>query len=89
MSIVVKRPRLTVANGTETALYGEAVLEFEADGVKEAYSPLRAVSAMENEGNTVCLGKKYGSLLRTTRRGNACNREGNQLVRNEREGAED
>ena len=65
------------ANGTEIAVYGEAVLEFEGEGGGEGSmlfldadvkKPLGAVSAMEDEGNTV---GSMGGLLKMMRRGNA------------------
>jgi hypothetical protein len=70
--IVGKKPRLMAANGTDIAVYGEAVLEFEGDGGGEGSmllvdadvkKPLGAVSAMEDEGNTVCFSRKYGRFV--------------------------
>ena len=71
-SIVGRKPRLMAANGTEIAVYGEAMLDFEADGGgkgsmrfldADVKKPLGAVSAMEDEGNTVCFRKKYGRFV--------------------------
>ena len=64
--------RLMAANGTEIAVYGEAVLEFEGDGGgkgsmlfldADVKKPLGAVSAMEDKGDTVCFSRKYGRFV--------------------------
>ena len=60
---------MMAANGTEIAVYGEAVLEFEGEGGGKgslfAFSAdvkkhLGAESAMEDEGDTVRFSRKYG-----------------------------
>ena len=66
-----KKPRLQAANGTTIEVEGEATLEFEMGGKKcgmkfldaDVKKPLGAVSAMEDEGNTVVFSKKWGSYV--------------------------
>ena len=98
-SIVGRKPRLMAANGTEIAVYGEAMLDFEADGGgkgsmrfldADVKKPLGAVSAMEDEGNTVCFSKKYGRFVENDETGKRTYFERKkQHVRDESEGAED
>ena len=60
------------ANGTKIKVYGEAVLEFEENGTQcgmrflesDVKKPLAAVSAMNDEGNTVVFSKKGRASLR-------------------------
>ena len=66
-----KKPKLQAANGTTIEVEGEAMLEFEMGGKKcgmkfldaDVKKPLGAVSAMEDEGNTVVFSKKWGSYV--------------------------
>ena len=60
------------ANGTKIEVYGEAVLEFENDDGKhcgmifldsDVKKPLAAVSAMNDEGNTVVFSRKWGNYI--------------------------
>jgi hypothetical protein len=65
------KPRLAAANGTRIEVYGEAVLEFERAGRQcgmrfldsDVRKPLAAVSAMNDEGNTVVFSKKWGNYV--------------------------
>ena len=67
--MVGKKPKLQAANGTHIEVEGEAVLEFEMGGKKcgmkfldaDVKKPLGALSAMEDEGNTVVFSRKWGS----------------------------
>ena len=70
--IAGRKPKLQAANGTDIAVEGEAVLEFVAGNGKkgtmnfldaDVKKPLAAVSAMEDEGNTVCFSKKWGRFI--------------------------
>ena len=66
-----RKPRLAAANGTSIEVQGEALLEFNLKGRKcgmkfldaDVKKPLVAVSAMEDEGNTVVFSKKWGSYV--------------------------
>ena len=66
-----KKPKLAGANGTKIEVYGEAVLEFEENGKQcgmrfldsDVKKPLAAVSAMNDEGNTVVFSKKWESYV--------------------------
>mgnify|MGYP000485559432 CR=1 FL=1 len=66
-----KKPKLAAANGTNIELDGEAVVKFNMGGRRcgmkflDAYvkKPLGAVSAMEDEGNTVVFSRKWGSYV--------------------------
>ena len=66
-----KKPKLAAANGTKIEVYVEAVLEFEENGKhcgmrfldSDVKKPLAAVSAMNDEGNTVVFSKKWGSYI--------------------------
>ena len=68
---LANKPRLAAANGTKIEVYGEAVLVFEKDGRKcgmrfldsDVRKPLAAVSAMNDEGNTVVFSKEWGSYV--------------------------
>ena len=69
--IVGRKPKLQAANGTEIAVDGEAVLDFVVGGRQgsmkfldsDVKKPLGAVSAMEDEGNTVCFSQKWGRFI--------------------------
>jgi len=75
--MVGKKPRLQAANGTHIEVEGEAVLEFEMGGKKcgmkfldaDVKKPLGAVSAMEDEGNTVVFSRKWGSYVENDKTG--------------------
>ena len=67
-----RKPNLKAANGTNIEVTGEAVLEFKAAGGKkgrmrfydsDVKKPLGAVSAMEDEGNSVVFSKKWGRYV--------------------------
>ena len=66
-----RKPKLQAANGTEIAVDGEAVLDFVVGGRQgsmkfldsDVKKPLGAVSAMEDEGNTVCFNQKWGRFI--------------------------
>ena len=66
-----RKPKLAAANGTSMKVQGEALLEFDLKGRKcgmkfldaDVKKPLVAVSAMEDEGNTVVFSKKWGSYV--------------------------
>ena len=66
-----KKPKLAAANGTNIEVQGEALLEFNLGGRKcgmkfldaDVKKPLVAVSAMQDEGNTVVFSKKWGSYV--------------------------
>ena len=66
-----RKPKLAAANGTSIEVQGEALLEFDLKGRKcgmkfldaDVKKPLVAVSAMEDEGNTVVFSKKWGSYV--------------------------
>jgi len=66
-----KKPKLVAANGTKIQVYGEAVLEFDKDGKdcgmrfldSDVKKPLAAVSAINDEGNTVVFSKKWGNYI--------------------------
>ena len=66
-----RKPRLAAANGTNIDVQGEALFEFDMKGRKcgmkfldaDVKKPLVAVSAMEDEGNTVVFSKKWGSYV--------------------------
>jgi ribosomal protein L14 len=68
--LVGKKPRLQAANGTNIEVDGEAMLEFQMGGKKrgmkfldaDVKKPLGAVSAMEDEGNTVVFSRKWGAM---------------------------
>ena len=72
--IVGRKPKLQAANGAEIAVDGEAVLDFMVGGKQgsmkfldsDVKKPLGAVSAMEDEGNTVCFSQKWGDASKTT-----------------------
>ena len=63
-----RKPKLAAANGTKIEVYGEAVLEFEEGGRhcgmrfldSDVRKPLAAVSAMNDEGNTVGFQQEVG-----------------------------
>ena len=65
------KPKLAAANGTKIEVYGEAVLEFEEGGRhcgmrfldSDVRKPLAAVSAMNDEGNTVVFSRKWGNYI--------------------------
>ena len=65
------KPKLTAANGTNIEVFGEAILEFVKDGKdcgmrfldSDVKKPLAAVSAMNDEGNTVVFSRKWGSYV--------------------------
>ena len=67
-----KKPQLAAANGTKIEVYGEAVLEFEENGKhcgmrfldSDVKKPLAAVSAMNDEENTVVFCKKWVEVRR-------------------------
>ena len=75
--IVGRKPKLQAANGTEIAVDGEAVLEFVVGGKQgsmkfldsDVKKPLGAVSAMEDEGNTVCFSQKWGRFIENDKTG--------------------
>ena len=66
-----RKPKLAAANGTSIEVEGEALLEFDLKGRRcgmkfldaDVKKPLAAVSAMEDEGNTVVFSKKWGSYV--------------------------
>lgn len=66
-----RKPKLQAANGTNIEVDGEAVLVFEMGGRKcgmkfldaDVKKPLGAVSATEDEGNTVVFSRKWGSYV--------------------------
>ena len=66
-----KKPKLVAANGTNIEVDGEAVLQFDRNGRRcgmkfldaDVKKPLGAVSAMEDEGNTVVFSKKWGRYV--------------------------
>ena len=72
-----RKPKLQAANGTNIEVDGEAVLEFEMGGRKcgmkfldaDVKKPLGAVSAMEDEGNTVVFSRKWGSYVENDQTG--------------------
>ena len=72
-----RKPRLAAANGTSIDVQGEALFEFDVGGRKcgikfldaDVKKPLVAVSAMEDEGNTVVFSKKWGSYVENDRTG--------------------
>ena len=61
-----KKPKLAAANGTKIEVHGEAALEFERGGSKcgmrfldiDVRKPLAALSAINDEGNTVVFSRK-------------------------------
>jgi hypothetical protein len=65
------KPKLAVANGTKIEVYGAAVWEFEEGGRQcgmrfldsDVRKPLAAVSAMNDEGNTVVFSRKWGNYI--------------------------
>jgi hypothetical protein len=75
--LVGKKPRLQAANGTNIEVDGEAMLEFQMGGKKcgmkfldaDVKKPLGAVSAMEDEGNTVVFSRKWGSYVENDKTG--------------------
>ena len=66
-----KKPKLAAANGTSIEVQGEALLEFGLRGRRcgmkfldaDVKKPLLAVSAMEDEGNTVVFSRKWGRYV--------------------------
>ena len=66
-----KKPKLAAANGTKIEVYVEAVLELEETGKhcgmrcldSDVKKLLAAVSAMNDEGNTVVISKKWESYI--------------------------
>ena len=72
-----RKPKLAAANGTKIEVYGEAVLEFEEGGRQcgmrfldsDVRKPLAAVSAMNDEGNTVVFSRKWGNYIENDRTG--------------------
>ena len=66
-----KKPKLAAANGTSIEVQGEALLEFGLRGRRcgmkfldaGVKKPLLAVSAMEDEGNTVVFSRKWGRYV--------------------------
>ena len=72
-----RKPKLAAANGTNIEVQGEALLEFNLRGRKcgmkfldaDVKKPLVAVSAMEDEGNTVVFSKKWGSYVENDQTG--------------------
>jgi hypothetical protein len=74
---VGRKPKLQAANGTEIAVDGEAVLDFMVGGKQgsmkfldsDVKKPLGAVSAMEDEGNTVCFSQKWGRFIEDDKTG--------------------
>ena len=72
-----KVPKLVAANGTEIEVAGEAVLEFDRQGKRcsmkfldaDVKKPLEAISAMNDEGNTVVFSKKWGNFVERDEKG--------------------